>query len=279
MGLSAFGALVCIALAYLALSPNFTQRNRALAAQLVARLRLLTGVALALLLMGLGFFLAGVPLDGTASATPTAVAGTDSLANNDAETPSNTAVLTATVTIDNAASAADNTTLATVAPQPTSSTPESGAFARPDEDEGEGEGNNDDNSVPATPTQPNATAVPLPTSTPSPTPTPSNTPTATPTPTITPTPTFTPTPYSGPTAEITLGGGTIWLRQSPADNAAQVVLVNDNTAVIPTGRRANLAGIAWTEVQTGDGITGWVRTEFLRGTGFPTPTPSPTPTT
>ncbi len=273
MGLSAFGALICIGLAYLALSPNFTRRNRTLAARLIPRLRMLNGLALALLLMGMGFFLAGVPLEGEAeeeimaSAESTAVAMLEN--ENELDMVTSSEPVTDTVGTDE-----DSLNAPTVAPQPTSSTPVSGAFVRPpSSDEADLT-----NTVPVTGTASASENPPdVPTSTPSPTPTPSNTPTPTPSPTVTPTPTFTPTPIAGDTAVIALGGGTVWLRQSPTDNAAQVVLIDDGTMVLPTGRRANVAGASWTEVQTGDGRTGWLRTQFLNGVGSSTATPIPTP--
>lgn len=274
MGLSAFGALICIGLAYLALSPNFTRRNRTLAARLIPRLRMLNGLALALLLMGMGFFLAGVPLEEMnedemmAMAESTAVAMLEN--ENELGLMTNSETLTDTVGMDE-----EEPDAPTVVPQPTSSTPESGAFARPpSSDEAD---LTDTSPVTGTTGTVNASANPpdVPTSTPSPTPTPSNTPTPTPSPTITPTPTFTPTPIAGNTAVITLGGGTVWLRQSPTDNAAQVILIDDGAIVLPTGRRANVAGTSWTEVQTSQGRTGWLRTQFLNGVGFSTPTPTP----
>jgi hypothetical protein len=252
MGLTLLGAIFCLTLSYLALSPNFARNNRALAVRLAPRLRSLIGTALALLLMGFGFFLAGVPLgndsDGTGSMAET---GTQEVAGMGTVSVEDTAVSTTpSITPTN-----DITpTLSNITPVPTSSTPASGAFVRPNSSE-------QATAEASTPTAVAAAATNQ--ATPTPTRTPTFTPTPSPTPTVTPTPTFTPTPFDGATAQINLGGGTVWLRQSPADNAAQVELLNDGTAVRPTGRRANVAGFPWTEVQTGSGRIGWLRTNYL----------------
>jgi hypothetical protein len=256
MGLTLVGAIFCLALSYLALSPNFARNNRALAVRLGPRLRSLIGTALALLLMGFGFFLAGVPLvsdsDGTGS---TAETGTQEVAGM-GTVSADTAVSTSNITNTFNLTATNNLTptLSNITPVPTSSTPASGAFVRPNSSE-------QATAEASTPTAVAAAATNQ--ATPTPTRTPTFTPTPSPTPTVTPTPTFTPTPFDGATAQINLGGGTVWLRQSPADNAAQVELLNDGTAVRPTGRRANVAGFPWTEVQTGSGRIGWLRTNYL----------------
>jgi len=64
MGLSAFGALVAIALAFLAQSPRLLTRLKLNGQRIDLRAKSFTGYGLALLLLALGFFVAGVPLDG-----------------------------------------------------------------------------------------------------------------------------------------------------------------------------------------------------------------------
>lgn len=68
MGLSALGALIAIALAFLAQSPRLLARFNMAGQRLDMRARTLTGYGLALLLLAMGFFAAGVPLS-----TPAAV--------------------------------------------------------------------------------------------------------------------------------------------------------------------------------------------------------------
>lgn len=69
MGVSAFGALVAIALAFLAQSPRLLTRLRLNGQRLDLRAKSFTGYGLALLLLAMGFFVAGVPL-GTGGFTP-----------------------------------------------------------------------------------------------------------------------------------------------------------------------------------------------------------------
>lgn len=63
MGLSAVGALVAIALAFLAQSPRLLTRLNLNGQRLDLRAKAFTGYGLALLLLGIGFFVAGVPLE------------------------------------------------------------------------------------------------------------------------------------------------------------------------------------------------------------------------
>lgn len=82
MGVAALGALVAILLAFLAQSPRLLTRFKLSGRRLDLRARSFTGYGLALLLLAVGFFLAGVPLDrgeATASATDEpALAATES---------------------------------------------------------------------------------------------------------------------------------------------------------------------------------------------------------
>jgi hypothetical protein len=76
MGVSAFAALLAIALAFLALSPRMLTRLNMANRRLDMRARTFTGYGLALLLLAMGFFVAGVPLGEEAAplaeATPAA---------------------------------------------------------------------------------------------------------------------------------------------------------------------------------------------------------------
>jgi len=62
MGLSAVAALLAIALSFLAQSPRMLARLHLTGSRLDLRARTLTGYGLALLLLAMGFFAAGVPL-------------------------------------------------------------------------------------------------------------------------------------------------------------------------------------------------------------------------
>lgn len=62
MGLAGFGALAAIALALLAQSPRLLARLNLVNQRLDRRIKAFTGYGLALLLLAMGFFLAGVPL-------------------------------------------------------------------------------------------------------------------------------------------------------------------------------------------------------------------------
>jgi hypothetical protein len=262
MGLAAFAALAAIGLALLGQSPRHSMR---LGFRLDTYVRTLTGWGFALLLLAMGFFLAGVPLGETPAAEPTAEA--DESQATDGAGLSQSTQMTATLTL---------------APgEPTrSSTPATGAFGGPppgstavltDSLPLEGEG------APTSPVTPVATGeqsgdvtstrTPAPTRTPTPTasatstPTPSNTPTTTATPTATPSPTLTPTPVEGETALVNSGGSNIWLRRSPGGQTLTLVANGQLLLILPG--HANRAGILWQEVSTLDGIAGWVELEFL----------------
>jgi len=91
MGVTALGALIMVALAYAAQSPRFLLRVGLAGHRLDLRVKTFTGLALAFLLLMVGFFLAGVPLgpvDGETAAanhTPTTPAPTN-LAQNELST-------------------------------------------------------------------------------------------------------------------------------------------------------------------------------------------------
>jgi hypothetical protein len=261
MGLAALGALIAVGLSLIGQSPRFSRR---LGLRLETAARPLTGFGFALILLAIGFYLAGVPL-GATSAEPTAEADEEVTPNGAGLSQS--PALTATLTL---------------APgEPTrSSTPSTGAFGGPppgstgvvtDGVELEGSGAPTSPVTPAptgeqagatTPTRtPAATRTPTPTASSTSTPTPSNTPTTTATPTPTPSPTLTPTPIEGETVVVSTGGSNIWLRRTPGGQT--LTLVADGQVLLVRPGHANRAGILWQEVSTLDGIVGWVELEFL----------------
>lgn len=252
MGVTGLGALIAIALAYMAQSPRLMARLGLAGARLDLRVREFTGYALALLLLAFGFFLAGVPLDTAVTA----------------------AVVTPTVTETSAAAVAAATggaaggeestpptpTFTSAAPQ----TPASGAFGGPPpgaESEETPQEETAPLSTPETPAAGETPAAPVPTTTATATTTPSPTSTPTNTPTVTPTPTLTPTPIEGETAVIQTGGSTLWVRRSPGGQ--QLSLVRNGDVVVLQSGHAHQGGILWQEVRTVDGVLGWVQEEFL----------------
>ena len=63
MGIAGFAALLAITFAYIAQSPDLAKRFRRIAPRLIRRSRRLTGLGLSGLLVMLGFFMAGAPID------------------------------------------------------------------------------------------------------------------------------------------------------------------------------------------------------------------------
>ncbi|MBK8987201.1 MAG: hypothetical protein IPM39_14160 [Chloroflexi bacterium] len=252
MGLSSFGALIAVGLAFAAQSPKFLLRTRLAGYRLDLRARAFTGYGFALMLLALGFFLAGVPIgDG-------AVGGT--AVTQITPTPEQ-----AEMEIVGGAVEAGGTITAT---RPTSLTPVSGAFGGPppgltqEEDTVEAP----TEAITTTAASPVGTALSGPAATPTPvpntpttTPSPTSTPTATPT--VTPTPTLTPTPIERATAVIDVGGGTVWLRRSP--DGQNMLIMNSGDTVILLNGHANRSGVLWREISTVQGETGWMRAEFL----------------
>lgn len=239
MGISALGALLAIGIALLAQSPTLLRRLNLDGARLDLRVKSFTGYGFALMLLALGFFLAGVPLEGDANqpvaqvtVVVTATVGTE-LGEQEIVPP------TFTLT-PRSANAGTSDSGAFPAPLPRSTTPAS-------------------ESIPSTPTStqlsPAATSSQQPTATSTPTLT------STPTPTVTPTPTLTPTPIEGQTATINAGSATTWLRRTPG--GALLVSVSNRSQLIVLNRHASQGGIAWQEVSTLDGLIGWIRTEYL----------------
>jgi len=269
MGVTAVLALLMTVLAYLAQSPRALVRLGLVGQRLDLRVKLFTGYTLASLILMLGFFLAGVPLDtsamATAASTPATETASIQLPSDDTgamgELPP-TAVIT-----ENSQTTETETT-----DESSTQTPSSGAFGGPPP------GSSDEvatEEIPpsATPEQigPSptpgddaGTAVPAPTTngeTNTATPTASPTATNTPLPTATPTPTITPTPIEGITGTINTDGSTLWVRRSPGGQ--NLVIVQDNEIVLVENGRANQGGILWREIRTVSGIVGWIQAEFL----------------
>ena len=268
MGVTAVLALLMTIFAYLAQSPRALMRLGLAGYRLDLRVKLFTGYALASLILMLGFFLAGVPIDdGTAVANATPTAETAQTLPTSANTGAMGDLPATAVSDTNSPTDSVTTT------DRTTETPSSGAFGGPPPSDDEIE-NTEEPSPTATPEEagPSATpggaetatetetAVPISNSG-SATPAPTATATATPLPTATPTPTVTPTPIDGVTATIDTNGSTLWVRRSPGGQ--QLVIVQDNDTVILENGRANQGGILWREIRTVNGILGWVQAEFL----------------
>ena len=259
MGLSAFGALVAIILAFLAQSPRLLTRFKLGGQRLDLRARSFTGYGLALLLLAMGFFLAGVPLnrgeattvsEGTAAAEEGA--GAESAAiEGDAATGE--AITEATGGQSGAMDGvptprpggASGAMSGLITPQ---ATLEPGAIITGTVDAPTAE-----SALP-----PGAGTAP-PDETPLPEATATRAPTTTPTPEPSPTPT--PTPILVPTARINDETSTLPVRRLPG-GPVLVVLVRGDT-VIPLVGNAFHSGEVWQEIQTVDGVIGWVPDRFL----------------
>ena len=250
MGLSAVGALVAIGLALIGQTPRFMKRAGLGGYRFDLRIRAYTGYGFALLLLAIGFFLAGVPLGPQANGETVVVVATPT-------PPSGEQV---------AATPADNEDSSGF---PGPITPETGAFPglppellTPNAEDGD---EPDETPAPTTAVDVTATLTPPPanTLTPTPGPTTTATPTSTPTPTPTqtPTPTLTPTPILGETAVINALGSNIWVRRMPGGQT--LFLVSDRETVILLSGRANQGGVIWREISNLNGLTGWIQAEFL----------------
>lgn len=249
MGLAAFGALVAILLAFLAQSPRLLSRLSLTGQRMDLRARSFTGYGLALLLLAMGFFLAGVPLDrgeslaaeatdlpGESEVAGTVVVEEETAAAEVAGGQSGAMVGLPTQTPGGASGAMSGliTPQATLEPgeviTETLDAPPSEAVTQV-----------------ATPGLPDteATATRVPTATPS----------------QEPSPTPSPTPILLPTARINDQTSTLPVRRLPG-GPVLVVLVRGDT-VIPLTGNAFHSGEVWQEIQTVDGVIGWVPDRFL----------------
>ncbi len=243
MGLSAVGALLAVALSFLAQSPRLLTRLHLTGSRLDLRARTMTGYGLALLLLAMGFFAAGVPLGGPGEvvAEPTV---TTALAEAGPAT-----IAAETVPASGSQSGA-------MIGLPTSSAGDvdaSGLGGLPTAD-----------LSAVAPITTTVEAAPSPTVTTAPgTPTPEATPTLPPTatPTPTPSPTPSPTPILVPTAVVGENTSTLPVRRLPGGPVLVVLMRGD--IVLPRPSHAFQAGKVWREISTVDGIIGWVQDEFL----------------
>lgn len=259
MGLSALGTLFFLVLSLIAQSPSFMKRAGLTGARIDLRVRALTGFALAMLLLAIGFFLAGVPLESLPQTT--AAEQTPQLSDNPIPTSAPELDDGAAGQTEQAAGQTEQATAqATPAtgafggPPPTATPPSEETAAPEATEEGALEETVaiESTAPPTAPPSPTATSL-------SPTATP--TVTATPSPTQTPTPTLTPTPIVGQTAIVSTGGSTVWLHRSPGGQ--NLVVVSSGDRVIVLSGHANQGGLLWQEISTLDGITGWIEQEFL----------------
>jgi hypothetical protein len=255
MAISALGALLALILALLAQSPNMLKRIGLSGVRLDLRVRAFTGYALALLLLAIGFFLAGVPL-GPRPDLSSVTVPTPAIAEGQ---PS-----------DSMGSDADIEDSEISVPVPEVSpptTPETGSFGGPPTVITTSPVNITDTTLeseaPDTESlEQAATAVSVqPTPTASPSPTASATSTETPTSTATQTPTSTPTAIVGKTAVISIGGGNTWLLRSPGGQNLELIGNGDTVILLPG--HGNEAGILWQEISTVRGVTGWIQEELL----------------
>ena len=249
MGFSVLGALIALILSLLAQSPQALKRVGLGGSTLDQRARTFTTYAFALLILAMGFFLAGVPL-GTGNQPAEEI-----IDNPPSATP----------TLDEGQISAE-TTLAPESTPPL--TPETGSFGGPPPEllTPPGQAITGTTTITAaiplsgttsTATSPVSTAEPADTEEPTATPEP----TLTPTPTETPLPTLTPTPISGETAVVDIGGGNVWIYRSPGGQ--NLLILSTGDLVIALNGRANQGGVLWQEIMTVDGVVGWIQAEYL----------------
>ncbi|GMQ78905.1 MAG: hypothetical protein BMS9Abin02_1451 [Anaerolineae bacterium] len=258
MGLSLLGALVALSLALLGQAPGLLKRTGLVGARLDQNVRAFTSYAFALLLLAVGFFIAGVPL-GPGAET--------SAVSNNANISAQPAGTSSMIEASPSQPPLSSTPIVTS----TAATPITGAFGGPPSGGIEKTPTGADLATAATlsgtvtDTDATISSELIPTNTqlpPTPLPEPATTtPTSSPSPTRTPSPTITPTPIVSQTAKIDTAGSTIWLVRSPGGR--NLVTITDGEVVIILPRHANQGGILWREVSTGSGIVGWVQEEFL----------------
>lgn len=283
MGLAAGAALISIALAFIAQTPRLLSRLGLVGSRLDLRARSLTGYGLAFLLLAMGFFIAGVPLGGSAAEIATGpttgeppVAGTITTEGMDQDGPIPTMpVQEAIAALETDVAPTRSTTSgamgglgSTVAATTDVGAVLAGEIASPTLPALTGDvlPADDAEATPTTPaellatdTAPVAEAVNGAAATPEPTASPQ--PTATPRPTATPTATPTPTPIAGPTALINDNTSTLSIRRAPGGEPLVQVIRGDTVLLLPG--RAFYGGALWREVSTVTGVVGWVQEQFL----------------
>ncbi len=285
MGLSAVAALIAVSLAFIAQTPRLISRLGLTGARLDLRARNLTGYGLALLLLALGFFLAGVPLGEPEPEVAAAADATTAVseAMPDELAVAGTIVPEETVTFpppgdEEGAAAGNGGGPSTGAmggigsSDEPADTNESGAFfpTRSDVEASSALTETIDSEATVPPalvatgvaegnlSEPVASAA-EPSVTPQATATATLFPTVTPTPT--PQPTLTPTPIFEPTARVGDNTSTLVVRRTPGGE--QLWLLYRGDTVIPLSGRAFHSGGIWREISTVDGVVGWVQDLFL----------------
>lgn len=251
MGMTAFGALVMLIIAYIAQSPKLLRRLGLSGSRLDLRARTFTGYALALLLLAFGFFVAGVPLEGETPTVEVAAAATPIVDTNE----SGAMAIVATATPE---AVAEEVVLENTPETERQLQPVTGAFSGPPPS---AQTATAESIAAAQDEEPTATPSPLPTNTPTPTQTPSPTPTPSPTATDTPTPTMTPTPIFEATAVINTGSSTLYVKRTPGGQDLALLIGGDVVVLMPG--HANVGGVMWQEVSTVDGTIGWVMEDYL----------------
>lgn len=302
MGLSAAGALIAIGLALVAQTPRLLARFGLTKFRFDLRARSFTVYGFALLLLGIGFFLAGVPLgdtpvaesplelaeggsslNGTTAATEIPSEAQNPLSTLDAATPADT--------VEEEASG-NATTSSTGAfgglPNQETTTEEAAEPTIPAELLGTevADGSLSSTSLLTTTTTVTATNgiaatdVPLeasatdepptptaepPTPTPTETPEPTSTATPVPSPTEEPTevPTATPSPMPPDQPTATIGVGTSTLWVRRTPGGQNLSLLRSGDTVLLLSGHANYNGLLWRQVSTLDGVVGWVQTAYL----------------
>ncbi len=249
MGMSLAAALLVTGLSLYWQSSRYKRRSYIEPYRLEARLRAFTTYTLATLLLFVGFFLAGVPLNNPVGEGAVAeLSQTEPVVTSEGDSaefsspPPNTPV-TGAFSGPPPTRTPMPISVATTAPETSGSVTEISA----------------ETVTPPAPVTPSP--LPIPSSTPTATPQPTATITPTPTATPSPTPTFTPTPIVEPTAKVNTGGGTLRVRRTPGGD--NITLINHNDIIILAPGHANQAGVQWQEIMTVDGIIGWVQRDFL----------------
>ena len=249
MGLAAVGALVAILLAFLAQSPRLLSRLKLTGQRLDLRARALTGYGLALLLLAMGFFLAGVPLD----------ANREQIAAETTELPGlGSAVATELAENEDATGNGGNGSQSGAMIGLPSATPGGASGAMGDLITPQATLEPGDIITGTIETTAEAVAPPAATDAP-PAATATRAPTVTPTSSPTPTPTA--TPILVPTARINDETSTLPVRRLP--NGPVLVVLTRGDTVIPRTGNAFHGGEVWKEIQTVDGVIGWVPERFL----------------
>ncbi|MEM9776242.1 MAG: hypothetical protein AAF902_16815 [Chloroflexota bacterium] len=290
MGICGGLSVLFNALAYLAQSPELQTRFRVAGLPLTQNGRRFSGLGLACVLVGMGFFMAGVPLESEVQSTEMG----ETTAEVVSETESSSEEMMETDDIEDVAaivedepepveseSGASSGSFGSAAAEEDSDpetetvdeeteTTQSGAFSQPadanasasaDVDaSGSADGAAAEEEVAET-EEPTEQPTVAPTQTPTQTSTPAPTATPSPTPTNTPTPTITPTAIAVDTVSVQFDGSVLWVYRVP--NNQRLALVNNGDQLILLPGRAIVQGTTWQEVSLLDGSPGWIQLRYL----------------